>query len=272
MLIDVNRIICGDNVEALRGMPEGCIDLTVTSPPYDNLRTYNGFDWDFETLAKELYRVTKKGGVVVWVVGDETKDFCESLSSFKQAIYFVENCGFKLLDTMIYGKKNYAPAYPTMRRYAQVFEYMFVLSKGRPSTFNPVQVPKAESSIKKLKDGGKTKFRQRDGSFIEKTVTNTADTKAASNVWFLGTGKGVGHKDEIAYKHPATFPEKLAEDHILSWSNPDDIVLDPFIGSGTTAKMAALNNRKYIGIDVSEEYCELARRRVDEALAEKEAM
>ena len=247
----LNHIYQGDCVEVMRTFPEGVIDLTVTSPPYDNLRTYKGYTFNFEEIAKELYRVTKQGGVVVWVVGDETKQFCESLSSFKQAIYFVETVGFNLLDTMIYYKQNYAPAYPTLRRYANQFEYMFVFSKGKPTTFNPVQRSKVRNKEEKVA------YRQRDGSLKRKIKPKGRETKDASNVWEYAVGGNTSG-------HPAVFPEKLAEDHILSWSNPGDIVLDPMCGSGTTCKMAKLNGRSYIGIDIAEEYVELARRRVEE--------
>ena len=266
----INTIIQGECLEVMRGMPSDFIDLSVTSPPYDNLRTYNGFEWDFEGIAKELYRVTKEGGVVVWVVGDETKDFAESLSSFRQAIFFVECCGFKLLDTMIYEKSNYAPAYPSMRRYAQTFEYMFVLVKGkRPGTFNPVQIKKAQATIERQRNSKGYSFRQADGTLRRAEIKNERTTKDASNVWKYSTGAGNSSTDKIAFRHPAIFPEKLAENHIFSWSNPGDVVLDPFVGSGTTAKMAVLNDRKYVGIDISEEYVEIARRRIDEAYKTK---
>ena len=157
--MELDKIITGDSAVVLQSFPPDCIDLTVTSPPYDNLRTYNGFVFDFETIAKQLFRVTKEGGVVVWVAGDETKNFCESLTSFKQALFFVE-CGFNLLDTMIYFKENYAPAYPSLKRYANQFEYMFVFSKGKPKTFNPVQ---REKVVKNYKDK-RSYFRQKDGS------------------------------------------------------------------------------------------------------------
>jgi len=245
-----NNIIHNENcLETMGRMPDEYIDLTVTSPPYDNLRDYKGYTFDFESIAKELFRVTKDGGVVVWVVGDTTKNFCESLSSFRQATYFVKECGFKLLDTMIYYKQNYAPAYPTLRRYANQFEYMFIFSKGRPSTFNPVMVDKVENR------NGWSGFRQKDGSVKRKIVKTIGDKKQASNVWSYPVGfKNLGH--------PAVFPEQLANDHIISWSNENDIVYDPFMGSGTTAKMALKNNRKYIGSEISKEYCDIAEQRI----------
>ena len=234
------------------------VDLTVTSPPYDDLRSYDGtLNWNFEIfkkVAQRLYDITKEGGVVVWVVGDMTKNFSETGNSFKQALYFKE-IGFNLLDTMIYLKDNYPPAYPTMRRYTNQFEYMFVLTKGKPNVFNPKKIPKT------AKRQGVRKFRQKDGSQIEKVVNNTYEYKNATNVWNYSTG-GSCTKDKIAFKHPAIFPEKLAEDHILSWSNEGDIVFDPFMGSNTTGKMALKNNRKYIGIEKVEEYFKIANQRI----------
>jgi site-specific DNA-methyltransferase (adenine-specific) len=259
--IEINKIYQMDCIEGMKLLPDNCIDLTVTSPPYDNLRDYKGYSFDFECVASELYRITKDGGVVVWVVADETKNFCESLSSFKQAIYFVEVCGFKLLDTMIYAKKSYAPAYPTMRRYAQTFEYMFVFVKGhKPKSFNPIKTEKEESSISK-KEKTST-YRQRDGSMQIKRVKPDNLLKDECNVWVYDVGYMKSTKDKLAFEHPAVFPEALAQDHILSWSNPGDIILDPFMGSGTTAKMAILNNRKFIGFEISKEYVEIANERI----------
>lgn len=253
--MNTNTIYCGECAQVMKeNIDDNSIDLTVTSPPYDNLRKYNGFVFPFEEIAKELFRVTKQGGVVVWVVADETKQFCESLTSFKQAIYFVEACGFNLLDTMIYHKTNYAPAYPSIKRYANTFEYMFILSKGKPSTFNPIQVQN--------KLGGYTDkrsyFRHADGSQTLKIISNDRKTKDAENVWDVCPTKA---KD--AENHAGVFPEKLAEDHILSWSNENDIVFDPMCGSGTTLKMAKKHNRRYIGIDISQEYVDLSNRRVN---------
>ena len=255
----INEIICGDNVEVLKEFPDSCIDLTVTSPPYDNLRSYKGFEWDFEGTAKELYRVTKKGGVVVWVVNDATINGSETGTSFRQALYFKE-IGFNLHDTMIYGKNNPMPV--NANRYYPCFEYMFVFSKGKPKTFNPI----LEETVTK---GRKNRLKQRntDGSFRKAYGYGKPVKKYRPryNVWFYNVGGNQSATDKIAFEHPAIFPEQLAEDHIVSWTNPGDVVLDPFVGSGTTAKMAALNGRKYIGIDISEEYCELARKRVTDA-------
>jgi len=247
-------------------LPDDSIDLTVTSPPYDNLRTYKGYTFDFEGIAKQLLRVTKLGGVVVWVVGDATIKGSETGTSFKQALYFKE-VGFNLHDTMIY--KRHSP-FPPSNRYWQVFEYMFVLSKGKPLVFNPLL------QAKRMHTRGFHSHRNKDGSITVESpsVTKRLDNaekrthRIADNIWEIDSGWMKNTADKIAYEHPAIFPEQLAEDHILSWSNPGDIVLDPMCGSGTTCKMAALNDRDYIGIDISGEYCELARERVRVATAQ----
>lgn len=247
-------ILCGDCVEIMRKMDDACIDLTVTSPPYDNLRTYNGYCFDFENVAKELYRVTKDGGVVVWVVGDATIKGSETGTSFKQALFFKE-CGFNLHDTMIYKKTNPIPQ--NHNRYEQCFEYMFVFSKGRPKTFNPIKVPTKNAG--KTFDWGNRKTlmdknqcrRHRESEFVE-----VAPTKNKINIFEYSVGGG-------KTGHPAIFPEQLANDHIISWSNPNEIVFDPFMGSGTTAKMAMLNNRRFIGCEISEEYCNIIKDRLN---------
>jgi len=254
----LNEIIQGDCLDVMRRMPNNSIDLTVTSPPYDNLRKYNGFEWDFEGIAEELYRVTKDGGVVVWVVGDATVKGSETGTSFRQALFFKE-IGFRLHDTMIYDK-GYAP-FPSTIRYNQTFEYMFVLTKGKIQNVRLLREPRT------TKGNRISTFRQKDGSTKrEEVVLN--ETRVRRNIWHVDNGYMRTTKDKYAYDHPAMFPEQLAENHILSWSNTGDIVLDPFIGSGTTAKMAMLNDRKYIGIDISEEYVDIAERRIAETRKE----
>jgi len=251
----VNKIICGDNLEVMPNIPDNYIDLTVTSPPYDNLRTYKGYIFDFEDIAKGLYRITKQGGVVVWIVGDETINGSETGTSFKQALYFKE-IGFNLHDTMIYEKD---PRYPDKTRYLGCFEYMFILSKGIPKTFNPIiDLNNTTYSTKR-----KSYNRDKDGDIsISKQLTIKQKCKRL-NIWFFSAGYGRSSKDKIAFQHPAIFPEQLAQDHILSWSNEGDIVLDPMCGSGTTCKMAKKLGRKYIGIDISFKYYELSQRRVN---------
>ena len=255
--MEINKIYNENCLETMAKMPDNFIDLTVTSPPYDGLRTYNGYSFPFEDIAKELYRVTKQGGVVVWVVGDATKNGCESLTSFKQAIYFVE-CGFNLHDTMIYAKQNPIPL--THNRYEQQFEYMFVLSKGKPKTFNGLK--------DKSKYGGEMASRTRSfyktNTENEPTLQNKrdviSDEKLRYNIWYYIVGSTQTGK----IKHPAMFPEQLATDHILSWSNENDLVYDCFMGSGTTAIASINTNRNYIGSEISEDYCKIIETRIKE--------
>ena len=253
----VNKIICGDHLIIIKDIPDNVIDLTVTSPPYDNLRTYKGFTFDFKGIAKELYRITKKGGVVVWIVGDSTINGSETGTSFRQALYFKE-IGFNLHDTMIYQKLCYMPL--THNRYENVFEYMFVFSKGRPKTFNP--------KTKLNKEVGKkiTGRHRHNGSNLETIHGEGKLIKRRGidiNIWQYKTGWNHSYSDKKLIGHPAIFPEKLAQDHIISWSNKGDILLDPMCGSGTTCKMAKILGRRFIGIDIGPEYCEIARRRVN---------
>jgi site-specific DNA-methyltransferase (adenine-specific) len=264
-----NQILLGNSVEVMGELPNECVDLTVTSPPYDNLRTYNGkikdevvfedgFSFPFVEMARELYRITKQGGVVVWVVNDQVKKGGETGSSFKQALKFME-IGFTLYDTMIY-HKNGAP-FPETGRYSQVFEYMFVFSKGKPKTVNLLKdKPNRWAGYTNFGDPSK---REKDGNLkkVDKFVISEFGTRY--NVWYVNNGKGFSTKDEFAFKHPAIFPESLAEDHILSWSNEGDLVFDPMCGSGTTLKMAKINGRNYLGIDLNEEYVEISNKRVE---------
>lgn len=237
-------------------MPDGFIDMVLTSPPYDNLRTYKGYSFDFESIAKELYRVLKNGGVLVWIVGDATIKGSETGTSFKQALFFKE-IGFLLHDTMIYQKTGCSA--PSKVRYYPSFEYMFILSKGKPSTFNPIK----DRKNKWCKRWGKTRKRRTvDGVFGKEYESKIApEFGMRFNIWQYNQVGGYGSTDKLASKHPATFPEKLAQDHILSWSNENDLVYDPFIGCGTTSKMCSLNNRFYIGSEISSDYCDLARER-----------
>ena len=255
--MEINKIYNENCLDTMAKMPDNFIDLTVTSPPYDNLRTYNGYSFDFEAVAKELYRVTKQGGVVVWVVGDATIKGSETGTSFKQALFFKE-CGFNLHDTMIYRKSNRPPL--NHPRYEQEFEYMFVFSKGRPKTVNLITTECINAG--KINNGT---VRNSDSDVLQKKHGSgkpCKDTKPLGNVWTYS----VGNEKDNKGIHPAVFPEKLAEDHIVSWSNEGDLVYDPFMGSGTTAKMAILNKRNWIGSEISQEYCEIVEKRISSAL------
>lgn len=251
------HVMLGDCLERMKEIPNASIDLTVTSPPYDNLRTYNGYTFDFEGIAKELYRVTKQGGVVVWVVGDATIKGSETGTSFRQALYFKDVCGFNLHDTMIY-LSDKPPL--THNRYEQKFEYMFVLSKGKPKTFTPLMELCAYAGQSKK---ARTMRQDSDSLGSRCGKGSVADEKIKGNVWFVPTGFMKSTLDKEAFKHPAIFPEVLARDHIISWSNEGDTVFDPFTGSGTTGKMALLNNRKFIGCEISGEYMQIIKQRLD---------
>lgn len=255
-------LILGDCLEVMPTLPAGSIDLTVTSPPYDNLRTYNDSlnDWTpakWRAIIAELYRLTKPGGVVVWVVGDATVNGSETGVSFQQALHAM-GCGFSLHDTMIYQKKNPTPY--CHNRYQPCFEYMFVWSKGKPAVFNGMRVAAKNAGVaSRLNQRGVTGDIT-DGNGKGKPVR---DDKLRENVWQYGVGFGVSTTYKEAFEHPAIFPEALAADHITSWSNPGDVVFDPFLGSGTTGKMAAATGRKFIGIERDPTYFEIARKRVE---------
>ena len=252
----------GDNVQTMReAIPDASIDLVVTSPPYDNLRTYGGHTWDFEGLAAELWRVIKPGGVVVWVVADATVDGSETGTSFRQALHFKE-LGFRLLDTMVWNKPP-SGACGSSLCYAQSAEWMFILTKGKPKAVN------------RLKDrlnvtAGRTRahpMHGRSNKYAPGALKNARETTTElfgyrTNVWETAIGLGAGDQTD----HPAPFPESLARDHILSWSNEGDTVLDPFSGSGTTIKMARLMGRKGIGIEIHQEYCDIAVERLRQRL------
>lgn len=236
------KVLCGDCAKVLTGIDADSVDLVVTSPPYDNLRDYHS-EFDLDAIAKELKRVLKNGGVVVWIVGDATIDGSETGTSFRQALKFMD-VGFNLHDTMIFEKNSSTyPANAKSNRYTQIFEYMFIFSKGKPKTHNLI-------CDKSNLWGG---YKDFSGKLKNPVPTFSPRT----NIWKCVTS----FNDRT--EHPAPFPEQLALDHIKTWSNEKDVVLDPFMGSGTTGKMAILSNRDFIGIDISKEYCEMATKRIE---------
>ena len=248
----------------MKNIPSNYITLTVTSPPYDNLRKYNGHisQWSFEKfkdVAKELYRITKDGGTVVWVVCDATIDGSETGTSFKQALYFKE-IGFNIHDTMIWRKPNPIPQIKR-GRYTNCFEYMFVFTKGKIKTCNYLTIPCKNAGLN-MNNSSFKNYSSNEAKRKRKETSVNAE-KILTNVWDINVGAGSGD-DKFAKQHPAVFPEKLAQMHILTWSNEDDVILDPFMGSGTTGKMAKINNRKFIGIELDDTYFEIAKNRIEQ--------
>lgn len=262
-MADKYRLICGDNATVLSTFDNDSIDMVLTSPPYGSLRTYNGFSVDYLKLIRQLYRVTKPGGVVVWVVGDQVlENGGESGESMRQALMFMEN-GFILHDTMIY-EKNSAP-YPDPKRCFQVWEYMFIFSVGTPSVVN---LPRDRKNKYPEGSWGTPSRRLADGSLKKGEKYGSSEYGVRFNIWKYSTGEGFSASDELAHQHPAIFPEGLARDHILMWSNPGAVVLDPFAGSGTVGKMAIRYDRDFIGIDISQEYVDLANERIGREAAQ----
>lgn len=250
-MIELDKIYNMNCLDGMKQMEAESVDLSVTSPPYDNLRKYNGYCFDFENIARQLYRVTKQGGVVVWIVGDQTSNGTESGSSFRQALGMMD-IGFNLSDTMIWNKINPAPVFST-KRYNQSFDYMFVFVKGLTKTFNPIKV--------KCKQAGRlfnsyVETRRGNEHKIHR-IFKYNETKVDNNVWSINV-------DKRHNGHPAKFPFELVKRHIFSWSNEGDIILDPFMGSGTTAIVARALRRHYIGFEISEEYCAIAEKELND--------
>lgn len=239
----------------LKTLANDSIKFTLTSPPYDDIRDYKGYSFPFEDIAKELWRATKIGGVVAWNVADATVKGSETGTSMRQALYFM-SLGFRLHDTMIYAKNNPMPAGVSSKRYHQAWEYIFILSKDAPETFNPITVKAKYGHLE-----ANMKHRGKDGEIIYKKTKRNEFTKVR-NIFEYNVGGGHSTKDKVAYEHPAIMPEQLASDMISTWTNEGDTVFDPFTGAGTTAKMCLLNNRKFHGTELSKEYCEIIKTRL----------
>lgn len=253
---DIYNEDCFDTMSRMR---DNLIDFIITSPPYDKLRMYHGYSFEFEKIAKELYRVLKEGGVLVWIVGDQTIDGSESGTSFKQALYFKDVIGFKLHDTMIYEKISYVPL--THNRYEQCFEYMFVFVKGKLKVFNPIMI--------KCKEAGKVKssstyIKTYNQDVYTKKILNSHinDKKIKNNIWQYLIGN-TSIEGRLSKGHPAPFPKSLVRDHMLSWTNEGALVYDPLLGSGTTGVIAKALNRHFIGSEISSKYCEIAKKRIN---------
>jgi DNA modification methylase len=248
------ELFLGDSAKVLQSFEAESVDLTVTSPPYDNLRSYDGYTgFDFETIAQQIYRVTKPGGVVVWVVSDATVNGSETGTSFRQALYFM-GCGFNLHDTMIWNKGSFTS--PQENRYPNAFEFMFIFSKGMVGCNQIKDRPNKKAGTSSIRT-----IRKPDGitqnMYADKRKTTICDNGVRFNVWDIFPEQSSTNR-----LHPAPFPEALARDHILSWSNPGDLVLDPFLGSGTSGKMAIKYQRRFVGIEISQKYLDIAEKRI----------
>jgi len=267
MKLSINDVYQMNCIDGMNAMDAESVDLCVTSPPYDDLRTYNDSSkWDFNVfkdVAQALTRVLKPGGVIMWNVNDATINGGESGSSFRQALYFMEECGLRLHDTMIYEKSGIAfAAGPHSLRYSQAFEYCFILSKGKPKTVNIIMDKKNKWAG--ISSWGNAKARKKTGELEDagKKSKEIREFGARTNIWRIINSGGFGQSSKEAYKHPATMPEALARDHIITWSNPGDLVIDPFMGSGTTAAMAIDQKRNFIGFEIDEEYYNLCQSRL----------
>lgn len=267
-MVNHNQLYNEDCLITMGNMEDNSVDLTLTSPPYDDLRTYNehvggnktefnGYSFPFENIARELFRITKKGGVVVWVVGDATNKGSETGTSFRQALYFKE-CGFDLYDTMIYQKTG--TPFPQKTRYNQTFEYMFVFSKGKPNTFNPIMKKNVTAGAVRHS----RKFRNPNGEMVPGFNGKPVNEYGIeNNIWLIKNGMNKSTKDLVAFEHPAIFPEELAAKHIITWTKKDDLVYDPFMGSGTTAKMSILLDRNWVGSELDSTYSDICNRRLE---------
>ena len=259
----MNKLITGDAVRYLKSVGTEFVDLTVTSPPYDDLRDYNGYKFDAKSMLSSILKATRPGGVCVWVVGERINGG-RSLTSFEHA-FIGRDVGWTVHDVMIYQKKNT----PFMRSnaYTNCYELMLVFSKGKPKTFNQLTEPTKRSGWETAVYG-----KGADGDNSKRRAIELKKQKTRTNIWQYAVGLGGTTSDRIAFQHPAVFPEGLARDHILSWSNPSDLVLDPMCGSGTTCKMAQEAGRNWLGIDISEEYISIAKQRLANMTLELESV
>lgn len=253
------NLMLGDCLEKMKEIPDGSVDMVITSPPYDDLRDYGGnIIWDFDVfqkIARQISQSLRSGGVIVWIVADSTVNGSETGTSFRQALFFKDVCGLNLHDTMIWNKNNFTAVGSLKTRYAPVFEYMFVFSKGKIKTFNPIK-DRVNVSFGRETHGS---VRQKDGTTkpISKPGVIIPQFGQRHNVWIQPPEMRRG------IEHPAVFPESLVQDHLISWSNAGDNILDPFMGSGTVGVVCKNLKRNFIGIEKDENYFNIAKNRIE---------
>lgn len=252
-----NAILCGDAIALLAKMPAAQFDLTVFSPPYDGLRDYNGYSLNLHTLGQALYRATKPGGIVAMVIQDQTQNGKKTLTSFRTILDWCDNIGFSLFECNIYQKQGKDGAW-WARRFRVDHEYMPIFLKGaRPRHFDKSAVKIPSKHGGKTMNGGAN--RNKDGVTVSSRKMVINKTKCPGTIWNFANG---GDKVAMKRQHPAAYPDKIPHDFIQVFTRPGDWVLDPMVGSGSTAVAAHLLGRKYTGIDISEDYCALARARI----------
>ena len=231
--------------------------LVLTSPPYDNLRDYGGHDFDFDSVADAIVSVMPEGGVLVWVVADGTLGGSETGTSFRQSLGFMER-GLRLHDTMIFEKAQQGVY--IRNRYNQTFDYMFVFSSGPPRVSNIIEDKPNLTSGRTYAFNKSNGRREADEKSVYRSAPRrvvTGDYGRRGNIWRYAVGRYSSSTDyKDAHRHPAVFPLALARDHIISWSNEGDLVLDPMAGSCTTLRAAKDLGRKAIGIEIHKGYCE----------------
>ena len=260
MIDFINKIYNENCLDTMKRIPNEFIDTIITSPPYDKLRDYKTYSFDFEPIAIELYRILKDNGVLCWIVGDSTIKGNKSLTSFKQALFF-QSIGFSFNDNIIYEKNTNGFNNKHQKRHLQSYEYIFILSKGTIKTFNPIL--DRENNLNINKKGKIVYNRKSDGSTKKNILTKDRNQFGIrKNIWRYNVGYMSSTKDKCAYKHPAIMPELLAQDLIITYSNENDLIYDPFMGSGTVAKQCKLNNRNYIGSEISKDYCDIIETRL----------
>ena len=257
--LPINKIICGDVVEVMKKFPPNSVDIVITSPPYDAVRDYKGFSLDLHAAGKEIHRVLKDGGIAVMVIQDQTKNFGKSLTSFKTIIDWCENFGFKLFETVIYQKYGAEGGWWN-KRFRVDHEYIPIFLKGeRPQYFNKEHLKIPSKHAGKTMTGGGTRLT--NGIRIATRSIKINPTKCRGTIWeYLTAGDG----SRLKHQHPATFPNKLPYDFISCFTPKNGVVLDPFVGSGTTTVAAKNLGYKYIGIDIAPEYCAIAEKRMKE--------